>query len=113
MRFHARRPPKSDTDDDMTVLDDDDTDDAGIGDVMALGSTELTTYLLNKHPDRVADGMQPSRAALWLLQALSLRCNPEVHGELKFFKGDSVDNESAGSECVSSSRPLCYGLSAR
>ena len=36
-----------------------------------------------KHPDRAADGMQPSRAALWLLQALSLRCNSEVHEELK------------------------------
>jgi len=81
-----KKAPKSDTDDDMTVGDDDDTDDAGSGDVMALGSTELTTYLLNKHPDRAADGMQPSRAALWLLQALSLRCNPEVHEELKVSK---------------------------
>jgi hypothetical protein len=95
-----KKAPKSDTDDDMTVADDDDTDDAGSGDVMALGSTELTTYLLNPtgllmacnllgahhvfaHPDRVFDGMQPSRAALWLLQALSLRFNPEAHEELK------------------------------
>ena len=81
-----KKAPKSDTDNDMTVADDDDTDDAGIGDVMALGSTELTAYLLNKHSDRAADGMQPSRAALWLLQALSLRCNPEAHEEVKVLK---------------------------
>jgi hypothetical protein len=100
MEIPRKKAPKSDTDDDMTVADDDDTDDAGSGDVMALGSTELTTYLLNPtgllmacnllgahhvfaHPDRVFDGMQPSRAALWLLQALSLRFNPEAHEELK------------------------------
>jgi len=34
----------------MTVADNDDTDYAGSGDVMALGSTELTTYLLNSIP---------------------------------------------------------------
>ena len=70
-----KKAPKADT-------DDDDTDNAGSGDVMALGSTELTTYLLNKHPDRAADGMQPSHYAL----ALSLRCNPEAHEELKVSK---------------------------
>ena len=59
-----KKAPKSNTDDDMVVPDDDDTDDAGSGDVMALGSTEVTTHFLNKHTDRATDGMQPSRCAL-------------------------------------------------
>ena len=86
MEIPRKKVPNSDTDDDMTVAGDDDTDEAGSGDVMALGSTELTTYFLNKHPDRAADSMQPSRAALWLWQALSLRGNPEAHEELKVSK---------------------------
>ena len=86
IKIPRKKAPKADTDDDMAVAYDDDTDEAVSGDVMALGSTEFTTYFLNKHPDRAADGMQTSRCALWLLQALSLRCNPEAHEELKVSK---------------------------
>jgi len=64
--------------------DDVDTNDADVSDnVMALGSDDVTTYLLNRHPDKTVDGVRPTAAALRLLQALSLRGNPEERGEFK------------------------------
>ena len=64
--------------------DDINTNDANVCEnVMALGSHDVTTYLLNRHPDKTVDGVRLTAAALWLLQALSLRGNPEGREELK------------------------------